>query len=120
MEQGDGIMCTKSELQIVLKKVKTAAQQLYGDKLNQIILYGSYARGDNTDESDIDIMIILNCDAEEIKNLRSITAEMASDISLDQEVFLSILLRDKKNFENNLTILPFYQNIAREGIAVYG
>ena len=46
-------MCTKSELQIVLKKVERAAKQLYGEKLDKIILYGSYARGDNTEESDI-------------------------------------------------------------------
>lgn len=69
-------MCTKLKLQTVLEKVKTASEQLYGDKLEKIILYGSYARGENTKESDIDIMIILNCDAEEIKELRSSTAEM--------------------------------------------
>ena len=97
-------MCTRSELQIVLKRVEIAAKQLYGDKLNRIILYGSYARGDNTEESDIDIMIILDCD----------------DISLEQEVFLSISLRDKRHFEDNVSCLPFYQNIEREGIAVYG
>lgn len=113
-------MCTKSELQVVLKKVRSAAQQLYGDKLNRIILYGSYARGDHTDESDIDIMIVLDCESGEIKKLRGITAEMASDISLEAEVFLSILLRDKKYFETNRNLLPFYQNIEREGIAVYG
>lgn len=113
-------MCTESELQIVLKRVEIAAKQLYGERLNRIILYGSYARGDSTEESDIDIMIILDCDESEIKTLRNSTAEMASDISLEQEVFLSVLLRDKKNFENNLPLLPFYQNIEREGIAVYG
>lgn len=113
-------MCTKSELQIVLKKVERTAKQLYGEKLDKIILYGSYARGDNTEESDIDIMIILNCEAGEIKKLRSVTAEMSSDISLEQEVFLSILLRDKKHYENNLNCLPLYRNIAEEGVAVYG
>ena len=113
-------MCTRSELQIVLKKVEVAAKRLYGDKLNRIILYGSYTRGDNTEESDIDIMIVLDCDTKEIKKLRGLTAEMASNISLEQEVFLSVLLRDKKQFENGLTFLPFYQNIEREGIAVYG
>lgn len=113
-------MCTKSELQVVLREVRSASERLYGDKLNKIILYGSYARGDNTEESDIDIMIILNCDADEVKELRSLTSEMASDISLEQGVFLSILLRDKKHFEDNLHFLPFYQNIAREGVAVYG
>ena len=113
-------MCTKSKLQIILKKVETAAKQLYGNKLNRIILYGSYARGDNTEESDIDIMIVLDCDAKEIKKLRSLTAEMASDISLEQEVFLSVLLRDKEHFEDVLAFLPFYQNIEREGMEVYG
>lgn len=113
-------MYTKSELQIVLKRVEIAAKRLYGDRLDRIILYGSYARGDNTEESDIDIMIILNCDEREIKMLRNLTAEMASDISLEEDVFLSVSLRDKKHFENNLSCLPFYQNIEREGIAVYG
>lgn len=113
-------MCTESDLQLVLNEVKSASKRLYGDKLNRIILYGSYARGDNTGESDIDIMIILNCDVAEIKNLRGVTAEMASDISLEWEVFLSVLLRDRKHFEENLSFLPFYQNIEREGISVYG
>lgn len=113
-------MCTRSELQMVLNEVKNASQQLYGDKLNRIILYGSYARGDNTEESDIDIMVVLNCDADEVRELRSVTAEMASDISLEREVFLSVLLRDKKHFEDNLDFLPFYKNIEKEGVVVYG
>ncbi|MCI8592462.1 MAG: nucleotidyltransferase domain-containing protein [Lachnospiraceae bacterium] len=113
-------MCTKSQLKTVLKEVKSASERLYGDSLSRIILYGSYARGDNTEESDIDVMIILDCSEKDIRRLRSQTAEMASDISLEQEVFLSVLLRDKKHFENFFDVLPFYQNIEREGIAVYG
>ncbi len=84
-------MCTKSELQTVLRDVKTVSEQLYGTMLNRIILYGSYARGDNTDESE-----------------------------LEQGVFLSILLRDRKHFEENLDFLPFYQNKIKEGITIYG
>ena len=113
-------MCKKSELQTILKKVTSASVQLYGKRLNKIILYGSYARGDYTDESDIDIMIVLNCGPDEIKKLRKQTAEMTSDISLEQEVLLSVLLRDKKHFEDNLDFLPFYKNILKEGVMVYG
>lgn len=65
-------------------------------------------------------MIVLNCDIDKVKKLRSLTIEMSSDISLEQEVFLSILLRDKKHFEDNIDCLPFYQNIVRDGIVVYG
>lgn len=111
-------MCTENQLQKALKEVKNASEQLYGEKLNRIILFGSYARGDHTDESDIDILIILNCDAGEIKKLRGKTAEMASDISLEQEVFLSVLLRDKKHFEKYMNFLPFYKNIMKEGVVV--
>ncbi|MCD7817448.1 MAG: nucleotidyltransferase domain-containing protein [Lachnospiraceae bacterium] len=113
-------MCSRNELKTVLGRVKEESIQIYGNKLDKIILYGSYARGDNTDESDIDIMILLDCDKEEVENLREKTYEMANDISLDEDVFLSILLRDKKNFEENQDFLPFYRNVVREGIAVYG
>lgn len=112
-------MCTDAELQEVLKQVKRSSQKLYGSKLNKIFLYGSYARGSQTEESDIDIMIILNCSMDEIKKLRGKTAEMSSDISLEQGVFLSVLLRDKEHFDENVNFLPFYQNIAREGITIY-
>ena len=47
-------MYTKSELQTVLRDVKTVSEQLYGTMLNRIILYGSYARGDNTDDSELE------------------------------------------------------------------
>ncbi|MCI8622664.1 MAG: nucleotidyltransferase domain-containing protein [Clostridiaceae bacterium] len=80
-------MCTKSELITVLNQVRTASEKLYGNRLEKIILYGSYARGDNTQESDIDIMLLLNGNVFEIKKFRSQTAEMASDISLEREVF---------------------------------
>lgn len=113
-------MCTKEKLQIVLGHVKEAAQRLYGDKLAEIFLYGSHARGDSTEDSDIDIMILLHVNAKEIKSWRGDTAEMASDLSLEHDVFLSIALRDRENFERNKDFLPFYQNIAREGIMIYG
>lgn len=113
-------MFTDNELQKMLHEIKSASEQLYGNKLNRIILFGSYARGNHTDESDIDVLIILNCDAGEIKRLRGRTAEMASNISLEHEVFLSVLLRDKKHFEEYRDFLPLYKNIVKEGVVVYG
>lgn len=107
-------------MQRVLRKVRSSSEKLYAEKLNKIILYGSYARGDNTEESDIDIMIVLNCDYDEVRKFRGKTSEMASDISLEEDVFLSILLRDRKHFEDNKDFLPFYRNVIQDGVAVYG
>lgn len=44
----------------IVREFKAALQDLYGDRLGDVVLYGSYARGDYDDESDIDLMILLN------------------------------------------------------------
>jgi hypothetical protein len=44
----------------IVCEFKAALQSLYGDRLNGIVLFGSYARGDYDEESDIDLMMLLN------------------------------------------------------------
>jgi len=43
----------------IVREFKKALQALYGDRLSDVVLYGSYARGDYDDESDIDLMVVL-------------------------------------------------------------
>ena len=45
-------------------------KEIYGSHLRQVILYGSYARGDYNAESDIDIMILLDLSDQDIKDYR--------------------------------------------------
>ena len=52
-------MCSKSTLDKILKEVSNAYKKVYGDKLVKAVLYGSYARGDYDEESDIDIVGII-------------------------------------------------------------
>lgn len=49
-------MCTKDTLNELLPKFKSEAEKLFGSKLQDMILCGSYTRGDNTDESYIDVI----------------------------------------------------------------
>jgi uncharacterized protein len=44
----------------LLNEARTAIKNIYGDRLAKIILYGSYARGEQTEESDIDLLVVLN------------------------------------------------------------
>ena len=113
-------MCTKSELQTVAQSVVQTTMELLADKIYKIILYGSYARGDFTSESDIDIMIILNCSEEETRTYRRAVNRLASRISLANDIEVSLLLIDKQSFEERMDILPFYQNVQKEGVALYG
>lgn len=49
-------MCDQTTLNKILKEVRKAYENVYGDKLVKVVLYGSYARGDYDNESDIDIV----------------------------------------------------------------
>ena len=113
-------MCSQSELQTVTRSVVKSSVELLEDKIYKIILYGSYARGDFDSESDIDIMILLDCTPEEVKKYRKQVNKLASRIGLENDIEVSLLLRDRASFEEGLTFLPFYQNVQKEGVALYG
>ncbi len=113
-------MCSKRDLQSISDRVVVYARKLFEDKMDRVLLYGSYARGDYTDDSDIDIMIILNCPKDEVSSYRRKTSQMASRIGLEYDVLVSIILRDKETFDSKKEELPFYQNVVKDGIKLYG
>lgn len=113
-------MNNKELIEKIGKEVTDSLVGLYGKKVKSIILYGSYARGDNDDESDMDIMVLFDCPYEETLNFRDDISEIASDIGLENDIFVSILFRDVNSFKYRCNALPFYQNIVKEGQTLYG
>lgn len=113
-------MSKENELiQRVTRKVVDRAIEAYGDKINRIILYGSYARGDFTSESDVDVMILINCKHEELSNYRRTITKIASDISLDDDIEVSVVLEDIYTYQKWLDTLVFYQNVNKDGVVLY-
>ena len=108
------------ELNAITDQVVDEVTKLLKNDIYKIILYGSYARGDADDESDIDIMILLNCGKDRVPEYRKQLVKVASSASLKNDVEVSLMLRDRETFEENLKILPFYQNVVKEGVALYG
>lgn len=113
-------MCGRTELQKITKTVVQSSLELMEDKIYKIVLYGSYARGDFDTESDVDIIILLDCNEKELRNYRKRVAVLASRISLENDIEVSLLLKNRDSFEDRRTILPFYQNIENEGVILYG
>lgn len=119
----DGNMLKKkneNELRVIAEEIVNETRELLKDNIYKIILYGSCARGDFDSESDIDIMIIMNCRKEEVSRHRKQISKVASRIGLKNDIEISLLLRDKDTFERGGDVLPFYRNIHREGVALYG
>lgn len=114
--QGGFSMCTKSELHNVTTAVVQEAKNLLGNKLESVMLFGSYARGDYDDESDIDIMILANINVQEISKFSKKFIDFSCDIDLEYNVVLSLILQDKDTYNKYKSTYPFFKNIEKEGV----
>ncbi len=110
---------TRQELQEVLEDLSQKIYDALGDALDKIILYGSYARGDNSADSDVDIIVLVDMDAAELKAARRRLNLIFSRVGLQHDLLLSLVLKNRTDFYHGLKVLPFYQNIIRDGVVIY-
>ena len=97
----------------VIREFKIELQKLYGSRLKDIILYGSWARGEATPESDIDLIVVL---AGEVIPGREIDRiiEIISEINLKHNVLVSVYPISEEAYLNLNS--PLLLNVRREGI----
>ena len=91
--------------------------EIFSDNILAIILYGSVARNENTDESDIDIAIIVKNEMDDATKEQFIRWSAELDLRYDR-VF-SIIDIQEENMKKWGNVLPFYQNIQKEGIVLW-
>lgn len=111
-------MCTKAELKNVLSDTHNGLRNIFGSKLYNVILYGSYARGEETSESDIDVMALVNLPKSELSEYRRQVSDFSSSLDLRYGVLLSIKLQDTDSFNRYGDTMPFFRNVKKEGISV--
>ena len=100
-----------------LKEMSLMLSEVYGDCLESVILYGSYARGEQESDSDVDIAVILK--DEEDERLHSAMIDVVVEYELELEVVLSVVPIQYDNYHTWRRVLPFYKNIDREGIVIW-
>ena len=107
-------------VQEILDKFTRECINILGDRVKKIILYGSYARGDYNDSSDIDIMILTDLTDDEIVTYRKEIYDIAYDIEWDNnfEINISPLIKNIDKFNYWLEYLPFYMNVQKEGVVL--
>ena len=109
----------KEELNSWLLPFISKLHDLLGNHLNDVILYGSYARNEAEEGSDIDLMVLVDLSDEEIIKFRSKVYDYAGDVFVKENIMLSPVIQNKTLFKNSLDSLPFYQNIINDGIYLY-
>ena len=82
-------------------------------KIKKIILYGSYARGDYNNSSDIDILVLTDYKPSQFYSVLKKISSMTYDIELDYNVILIPLINNIKNYNDEIDSIPFYANIQK-------
>jgi len=93
-------------------------KKVLGNKLSKVIVYGSYARGDYNENSDVDVMILTKLNESEIKKIASDIYDMAYDIELEEGLHISVAIKNEEQFEYWVDTLPFYRNVSKEGVEI--
>ena len=104
-------------LTAVLTVFQDRLKGLLGDRIKEIVLYGSYARGEQNSESDVDILLITanKLDSSEKSRL----AGIENEILINYGIYISVI-PETEEFFNRYSWIPFYQNVHKDGIRLYG
>jgi predicted nucleotidyltransferase len=103
----------REEIKHILEDVKKCLKKIYGKQLKDIILFGSYARGDSTEGSDIDIILLLDGIEDPVAEKEKFF-DAIWQLDLKYDTVISILPFDENQFKTRR--LPVILNAKREGI----
>ena len=106
-------------IQTLLSDYLAEIQKIYGFHLKNVIIYGSYARGDYTVDSDIDIMILVDLSDEEIDKYSDELAEVGFEYNVAHGIWMMPVVKNKEHFRHWEKAYPFYENVQREGVMLY-
>ncbi len=108
-------MCAEARLNRILKALIESYRSVYGSNIMDIVLYGSYARGDYTEDSDIDVVAVVHGQRIELQKKLKTVWDVAAEIGLENDIVVSPMVIPYDEFIKYKQTLPYYRNIAEEG-----
>jgi len=106
-------MIAPAELKAILDELKLRLSDLYGDRLAQLILYGSQARGEASEDSDIDVLIVLKGEVDPCEELDRV-GDVVYDISYQHDTLVTCVFVPEDRYSRGEG--PLIRNVLREGI----
>lgn len=109
---------TKERIMEIVNAYVNDAHAVFESKLKSVILFGSCARGDYDDESDIDLLVLLDVPSEQIPYERRKMRKTANRLDLEYDCVISATFQSYDAFETYREASMFYSNVSKEGLKV--
>lgn len=105
--------------QDLLGQYVSSIRNIYGKHIKQIILYGSYARGDFQKDSDVDIMVLVDLSDIQIDSYSDALSELGFEYNVRHGVWFMPIVKNVGHFEQWCSAYPFYSSVRKEGVLLY-
>ncbi len=107
---------TDDTIREVLNKFTNGIRDLFGERMRSVILYGSCARGDYAEDSDIDVMVLLDYPQNRMSEARRQVLDLSDELDLEYDVVLAPVFQNYDVFQRFMPVSAYYQNVKREGV----
>ncbi|MDE7311106.1 MAG: nucleotidyltransferase domain-containing protein [Eubacterium sp.] len=116
----DEFVLTNEIIKKVKKEAFASAYRLMGGDLTEMILYGSCARGDFTNDSDVDIALLTKCSRVEAKKYDDGLDLIAANLAMKYFAVVNFVCLPYNEFQEKKTWYAYFRNIEGEGEVIYG
>ncbi len=101
--------------EMIIQRMKESIISALGGRIKKVLLYGSVARGDNTAESDVDcILIVDDIDT----HVNDAIDEFSANMLINYSTVFSIVPVKEENFDN-WKYNPLFINVNRDGVVLW-
>ncbi len=98
----------------IIQRLAKALKSKFGYRIKDVILFGSQASGNNSEDSDYDILIILK-EKPDWRFERAIS-DICYGIELEHDIFIDTLIISESELETIRGKQPIYQTALKMGI----
>ncbi|MEA3239029.1 MAG: nucleotidyltransferase domain-containing protein [Candidatus Bipolaricaulota bacterium] len=97
----------------VIQEYSQGLRKIFGDQLLDVLLYGSFARGEGREDSDIDIVCVLRSPFDYNEAMQR-SSQLTANLSLENDVVLSRVFASEEELRTRN--LPLFMNIRSESV----
>lgn len=109
-------MLAMQEVERIAGEMCRLVSQIFPKERIDAVLFGSYARGDAEEGSDIDLLLLVDSSREMISEKSWQVGGAAAELLLQYGVLLSPIVENRQYFQSNSQMLPLFRNICAEGV----